>query len=106
MEQEECLVRLEKSVANLLANYNEVKQEKKILETRLLQREQDLAVLQEKVDSLKEERSVVLQRVTTLIGSIDKWEESVTVDTSNEDVVDAEGAITQEPEQQVLTLDG
>ncbi|MBU0484368.1 MAG: hypothetical protein KKB30_07635 [Proteobacteria bacterium] len=106
MEQEECLVKLEKTVVNLLASYKEVKQENNLLENRLMQSKRDLAALQERLDLLYEEKSTVLKRVDAVIGSIEKWEESFAVDPSKGDVPDSEKVITQEPRQHVLTLDG
>lgn len=74
--QEEAMARLEAVVEKLLAGFNSMKQEKAELEAQLRQRHYEVEELQEVVTALKEEKSVVHQRVSGLLSSIEDWEKN------------------------------
>ncbi len=74
--QEEAMARLEAVVEKLLANFNSMKQEKAEVEAQLRQRSYEVEELQEVVAALKDEKSVVHQRVSGLLSSIEDWEKN------------------------------
>ena len=77
MEDKSELVRLEEFVDNLLAKYNQMKKTCTTVEKMLEERDAECAKLKEKVAELRSERSVVGERVSGLIGRIEKWEREV-----------------------------
>jgi predicted nucleic acid-binding Zn-ribbon protein len=67
---------LEAVVEKLLAGFNSMKQEKAELEAQLRQRQYEVEELHELVAALKEEKTVVHQRVSGLLNSIEDWEKN------------------------------
>lgn len=74
MEHDVDLERLEQFVERLLASHDQLKSENDKIKALLLQKEQEIAVLQEKNKGLQEDRSNMHDRVTGLIDRIDEWE--------------------------------
>jgi len=74
--QEEAMARLEAVVEKLLANFNSLKQEKAEIEAQLRQSHYEVEELQGVVAALKEEKTVVHQRVSGLLSSIEDWEKN------------------------------
>ena len=77
MEHGEDLGRLEQFVERLLASHNQLKNENHEIKTLLQQKEQEIAELKETSKGLQEDRSVMHDRVTGLIGRIDEWEKAL-----------------------------
>ena len=75
MEYEE-LGRLENIIEKLLTKFNSLRQEKNNLEADLRQKDQELRELRETTTRLREEKEVIHERVTSLLGSLEKWEET------------------------------
>ena len=73
-QQEEAMAQLEAVVEKLLAGFNGLKQEKAELEAQLRQKNFEVEEVQEVLAALKEEKSLVHQRVTGLLQSIEEWE--------------------------------
>jgi len=74
MEQIENLTQLEVAVDKLLVSMNEIRQDKLLAEARLEEKDKEIADLKEQLEGLENERNQIHQRVSDLIGSIDKWE--------------------------------
>jgi len=74
MEDIKNMVQLEAAVDKLLNAINEMRQEKLVLEARLESKDQDIVTLKQQLQMLHGERSQIDQRVTGLLGSIEKWE--------------------------------
>lgn len=74
MGNSEDLGRLEQFVEKLLASHNQLKSENHEIKELLQQREQEIVELKEMNKGLQEDRSVMHDRVTGLIGRIDEWE--------------------------------
>ena len=70
------LERLEGSVERLLAGYNNLQQDKGVLEKLLESKTAEISDLQEMIAELKGEKSSVHQRVSGLLSAIEEWEES------------------------------
>ena len=78
MRYEEDLGRLEQYVEKMLAGYNDLKRKNDELQASLQQKEEDNKDLQEQVSSLRENRNIIRNRVTGLIGKIEEWEQTQT----------------------------
>ncbi|MBW2465940.1 MAG: hypothetical protein JRF02_01445 [Deltaproteobacteria bacterium] len=74
MEHNEDLARLEQFVDKLISNHNQLKKEKSDLLVQLQEKQQEIAELQETVNSLREDRSIMHSQVTGLIDRIGEWE--------------------------------
>jgi chromosome segregation ATPase len=74
MENNAELVRLEQFVDTLLNKYNDLKGRFHALEATLSERDNECAALKKDIDRLKEERSEVGSRVSSLLGRIEQWE--------------------------------
>ena len=74
MEYEEDLGKLEKNVEKLLDSLDSVQDDRVKLRADIEILMQEKKSLQEEVSRLKEEKELIHQRVTALIGSIEKWE--------------------------------
>lgn len=77
MEDKSELVRLEEFVDNLLTKYKQMKKTCASVEKMLEQRDAECEKLKEKVAELRSERNLVGERVSGLIGRIEKWESEV-----------------------------
>ena len=75
MIETEDIGRLENVVGKLLADFNDLKVEKNKLESLLQQKNNEIVELQEVFDNINNERTQVHQRVSTLLSSIEKWEQ-------------------------------
>ena len=74
MEQNEDLARLEQFVEKLIGSHNQLQKEKDEMLAQVQAKQQEIAELQEMVKNLQEDRSVMHNRVTGLIGRIGEWE--------------------------------
>ncbi len=74
MTQENELERLEGFVTKLLARFNDLQADKKKVDQLLLQREETIAILQDELAALKDERGVIGSRVSGLLDQIEAWE--------------------------------
>ena len=82
MEHNEDLARLEQFVEKLISSHNQLKKEKNEMMAQMQEKQQEFAELQETVKSLQEDRGVMHNQVTGLIGRIGEWEK----------ILDQEGA--------------
>ena len=102
MEYEEDLKKLESNVEKMLNNLDSVQGDKVKLQADILRLEQEKKGLEEQVKRLKEEKKNIHQRVSVLLGSIEKWEKSA---GHAADSVSSVGALAKggsEPVQGVL----
>ncbi|KPK29230.1 MAG: hypothetical protein AMK70_16265 [Nitrospira bacterium SG8_35_1] len=74
MEYNEDFARLEQFVERLIDSYNQLKNVNSDINALLLEKEQEIVDLQEKVKDLQDDRNVMLNRVSGLIERIDEWE--------------------------------
>ncbi len=74
MENNAELARLEQFVDKLLTKYHELKEEFHALQATLQERDAECAELKNRLDELSNERAVVGERVSGLIGRIEQWE--------------------------------
>jgi peptidoglycan hydrolase CwlO-like protein len=74
MTQENELERLEGFVTKLLARFNDLQADKKKVDQLLLQREETIAILQDELAALKDERGIIGSRVSGLLDQIEAWE--------------------------------
>ena len=74
MENNAELIRLEQFVDSLLTKYKQLKQSYTALEAALEQKQAECDTLNEKVEELRGERSVVVERVSGLIDRMEQWE--------------------------------
>jgi len=77
MEYHEDFARLEQFVEKLIDSYNQLKNDNSEINALLLAKEQEVLDLQEKVKDLQDDRNVMLNRVSGLIGRIDEWEKKL-----------------------------
>ena len=91
MENVENLAQLEAAVDKLLTAINEMKQEKLVLRARLDSRDQEIVSLKQQLQVLQGERSQIEQRVSGLLGSIDKWEKL----NESSDVAEESGTVDE-----------
>lgn len=74
------LVRLEQYIERLLDGYAKLKKEKQSIEQRLVDLQAENDKYKQELDSLDSERGVMRDRVTNLIGQIEKWETEIDED--------------------------
>jgi|GEM_PF-3065098 len=74
MEQNEDLIRLAGVVEELLASFNQLKQEKGELLQLLADKENNINDLQAAVARMKEEKADVSQRVSGILSALENWE--------------------------------
>ena len=74
MEQNEDLIRLAGVVEELLASFNQVKQEKQELLQTLDEKENYIKELQGSIARLKDEKADVSQRVSGILAALENWE--------------------------------
>lgn len=74
MEKNEDLIRLAGVVEELLANYNQLKMEKKDLIRTVAERDQYISELQGVISRMKDEKADVSQRVSGILAALENWE--------------------------------
>jgi len=74
MMQDSELGRLEGFVSKLLDRFNALQADKKRVDGLLVQREETISALQNELESLKDERGEVSNRVSGLLERIEEWE--------------------------------
>jgi predicted nuclease with TOPRIM domain len=74
MEQNEDLIRLAGVVEELLASFNQLKQEKMVLLQTLGEKENYIKDLQASIARLKDEKADVSQRVSGILSALENWE--------------------------------
>ncbi len=74
MKQDSELGRLENFVAKLLDRFNALQADKAKVDELLLERDESIALLQDELASLKDERGEISSRVSGLLGRIEEWE--------------------------------
>jgi len=77
MEHNEDFARLEQFVEKLLYSHNQLKNEKNEMLAQLQAKQEEINELREMIKNLQEDRNVMHDRVTGLIGRIDEWEKSI-----------------------------
>ena len=99
MENNAELVRLEQFVDTLLNKYNELKGRFHALEATLSERDNECAALKEDIAGLKEERSEVGSRVSSLLGRIEQWESEQAEQEPAADKPDNQGILFESDSQ-------
>ena len=102
MEYDEDLKKLESNVEKMLNSLDSVQGDKIRLQADITRLEQDKRGLEEQVKRLKEEKKNIHQRVSGLLGSIEKWEKSVALESGSPPSANAIGKEPSEPVQGVL----
>lgn len=102
MEYEEDLQKLESNVEKMLNNLDSVQEEKIRLQADLACLRQDKEELEEQIKRMKDEKKSILQRVSGLLGSMEKWEKTAAVETGQLSLTNTPGKGPSEPVQGVL----
>ena len=102
MEYEEDLKKLECNVEKMLHNLDSVQGDKVKLQADIARLEQDKKELEDQVKCLKEEKKKIHQRVSGLLGSIEKWEKSAALEGGPASSASVLGKGHSEPVQGVL----
>lgn len=102
MEYEEDLKKLESNVEKMLNSLDSVQGDKIKLQADIARLEQDKKGLEEQVKLLKDEKKSIHQRVSGLLGSIEKWEKSAALEAGPLSSAPALGKGSSEPVQGVL----
>lgn len=102
MEYEEDLKKLEDNVEKMLSSLDSVQGDKIKLQADIARLELDKKGLEEQIRRLKEEKKSIHQRVSGLLGSIEKWEKSAALETASLSSVNVIGKESSEPVQGVL----
>ncbi|MDG4477087.1 cell division protein ZapB [Thiovibrio frasassiensis] len=105
MEYEEDLKKLESNVEKMLNNLDSVQGDKVRLQADIVRLEQDKKELEEQVKRLKEEKQSIHQRVSGLLGSIEKWEKAGAIEVVPASAANALGKGPSQPVQGVLVGD-
>lgn len=103
MDYEEDLKKLETNVERLLSSLNSTQDDCGKLQATIARLEADkqgLAAdkqgLEEEVSRLRDEKKAILQRVSDLIGSIEKWEKASAGVPTQEEVAEDEAPVVKE----------
>jgi septal ring factor EnvC (AmiA/AmiB activator) len=102
MEYEEDLKKLESNVEKMLNSLDFAQGNNLKLQASIARLEEDKKELEEQIKRLKEEKKSIHQRVSGLLGSIEKWEKSI---SAAEEPMSSENALDEEfsePVQGVL----
>lgn len=104
MEYEEDLGKLEKNVERLLMSLDSAQDDRVKLKSDLVRLQQEKKDLEEEVQKLQEEKKLIHQRVSSLIGSIEKWEKSTEAESGKTQVaaVNSEEKGQHDPVQGML----
>jgi len=100
MENKSELIRLEEFVDNLLAKYKQMKETCAALEIMLEERDTECSKMMETIAELRSERSVVGERVTGRIDSIERWESELEGDelSGEDDLAKLQGKLFRDSE--------
>lgn len=102
MEYEEDLKKLESNVEKMLNSLDSTQGDNVRLQADIARLEEDKKGLEEQVKRLKEEKKSIHQRVSSLLGSIEKWEKSAALEAGPLSSATALGKGPSEPVQGVL----
>ena len=102
MEYEEDLKKLESNVEKMLNSLDSAQGNKLRLQADIARLEQDKKGLEEQVKRLTDEKKNIHQRVSGLLGSIDKWEKSAAHEAAPLSPANTIGKGPSEPVQGVL----
>jgi len=102
MEYEEDLKKLESNVEKMLHSLDSVQGDKIRLQADIARLEEDKRGLEEQIKLLKDEKKNIHQRVSGLLGSIEKWEKSAALETGPLSSTPVLGKGPSEPVQGVL----
>jgi len=92
MENNAELAKLEQFVDKLLTKYHELKEEFHALQSTLQERDAECVDLKDRLSELSNEKAIVGERVSGLIGRIEQWEaEQEGLETENIDNQDQGG---------------
>ena len=82
MEYEEDLKKLEGNVEKILNSLDSAQGDKIRLQAEISRLEQEKKGIEEEVKCLKDEKKEILQRVSGLLGSIEKWEKAAVLEAA------------------------
>lgn len=102
MEYEEDLKKLESNVEKMLSSLDSAQGDKVKLQADIVRLELDKKELEEQIKRLKEEKKSIHQRVSGLLGAIEKWEKSATLEPGSLSSANVIGKEPAEPVQGVL----
>ena len=102
MEYEEDLKKLESNVEKMLNSLDSVQGDKIKLHADVARLEKEKKGLEEQVKRLTDEKKHIHQRVSGLLGSIEKWEKSAAFEVGALSSTDNLGKATSEPVQGIL----
>lgn len=102
MEYEEDLKKLESNVERMLSSLDSAQGDKVKLQADITRLELEKKGLEEQVKRLKEEKKNIHQRVSGLLGSIEKWEKSAAFEAEALSSANVIGKEPSEPVQGVL----
>lgn len=102
MEYVEDLNKLESNVEKILNSLAAAQGDKVRLQADISRLEENKRELEEQVRCLKDEKRNIHQRVSGLLGSIEKWEKSSTSGEGKISAVNIPGKVSSEPVQGLL----
>ena len=102
MEHEEDLKKLENNIEKMLNSLDSVHGDKVRLQADIARLELDKKELEEQIKQMKEEKKNIHQRISGLLGSIEKWEKSAVLESAPVSSASALGKELSEPVQGVL----
>ena len=102
MEYEEDLKKLESNVEKMLHSLDSVQGDKIRLQADIARLEEDKRGLEEQIKLLKDEKKNIHQRVSGLLGSIEKWEKSAAAEPGPLSSAPVLGKGSSDPVQGVL----
>ena len=95
--------RLEEFVAKLLKKHDELRKRYSTLQNELLDKEREIKLLQDQIESADSERGDISRRVKGLIDQIEEWESDID-EEADEDVDEEVDALEEENEPVVEEL--
>lgn len=96
------LKKLESNVEKMLSNLDSAQEDKIRLQADVARLEQEKKGLEEQVKCLKDEKKTIHQRVSGLLGTIEKWEKATKVSDTPFSAPKASGKESVDPVQGVL----
>jgi len=104
MEYEEDIKKLENNIEKMLRGFEISQGEKKQLHAEIARLEEDNRLLKEQLARLAEEKKHVRQRVSGLLGTIEKWEKTSGSANIHGQPTEEQFKVAPEPVQGVLII--
>lgn len=108
MDHQGELGRLEGIIERLLASFDALKKEKKLLEEIVQKKEVEVHQLRQDISALNEEKQHICKRVDNLLATIEKWEEENVMpdDETNASEIEKSATQLEESPNKLFSLTG